>query len=176
MAKENGAAELLLPAAGKGSEQPLVESGSVFDDDADVGDDSTTAAAAAGGGSCYCYCPPDRTSGQCYNTSSAKPSACDAFLPKGAAPGACPGIGVVKECGSVGADDCSSNMTMTSGGEFRCDKPCLDCTLAQSCGSNSKEGGAGGAGGGVSRCDCKVTAFYSCTYDPKPCVSSPYFP
>jgi hypothetical protein len=46
-------------------------------------------------GSCYCYCPPDRTTGQCYPASSA--SECSAMLPKGGEPGACSGTGVVKQ-------------------------------------------------------------------------------
>lgn len=137
----------------------------------------TTTSDEGDGGACYCNCPPDRTSGKCYNVTSlprnTKPSDhCAAYLPRGSAPGVCPGIGVVKECGSVGADDCSTNMTMTSGGQFRCDKPCIECTLAQSC-ADAAQGSAITA---VSTCNCKITAFYSCEYEPEPCVSSPYFP
>lgn len=128
-------------------------------------------------GACYCNCPPDRTSGMCYNVSSlpnnTKPSDhCAAFLPRGGNPGTCPGIGVVKQCGSVGADDCSSNMTMTSGGQTRCSKPCLECTLEQSCKSTAQDASKSL----VSRCNCKVTSFYGCFYEPRPCVSSPYYP
>ena len=129
---------------------------------------------AGAGGSCYCYCPPDRTDGQCFDVASDDAAAttgdCSAYLPKGGAAGMCPGIGVVKECGAVGAEDCSApNMTMTFGGQYTCDKQCLDCTLEQSC-------AAGGGSSAVARCSCHVTRFYWCSYNPKPCVESPYFP
>ena len=147
------------------------------DTDAEIRSTSEPISSDDGGGACYCSCPPDRTSGQCYNVtllpSNTEPSDhCAAYLPRGGAPGVCPGIGVVKECGSVGADDCSTNMTMTSGGQFRCNKPCIECTLAQSCADAAQRT----ASAAVSTCNCKVTAFYTCTYEPEPCVSSPYYP
>jgi hypothetical protein len=118
---------------------------------ADAVTDHPSVPAAAGGGNgtgaCYCYCPPDRTSGKCFEPSreaveeaagssggggDGRADPCASFLPRGGDEGACPGLGVVKQCGSVGAEDCSApNMTNTRGGEFRCDQQCLDCTLTR---------------------------------------------
>lgn len=83
-----------------------------------AGESAPSSAGDGSGGACYCYCPPDRTDGRCYNLTKSSPDAatrrpsgadqCRQFVKKGSEPGVCPGIGVVKECGGVGAEDCST--------------------------------------------------------------------